>query len=239
VLRCFLPAPREDSVHTSMQRLPAASPLLAGTANGSRLPDITFRMLDLKYHTVPAEHLARTTLRRLEETGLPSTAFGRLAGRHVTLTGCVVLTEVAQSSVPPALGGTADVFVASPSTSTLLGRAVPLSPLRGASLGVRAAPAPWLSPGAGPPGTPPPSGRGSGLPSPSSAERERLDRAMANLLAAARDDEEALARAGAAEDAARATRAALVAPGLPEPDPRRSMRRSRAMSAAGLTEPSR
>ena len=35
------------------------------------------------------------------------------------------------------------------------------------------------------------------------------------------------------------TRAALVAPGLPEPDPRRSMRRSRAMSAAGLTEPSR
>jgi hypothetical protein len=38
------------------QRLPAATTLPAGTAAGSHLPDITFRMLDLKYHTVPAEH---------------------------------------------------------------------------------------------------------------------------------------------------------------------------------------
>ena len=111
-----------------MQRLPAATSLPAGTAAGSRLPDITFRMLDLKYHTVPAEHLARTTLRRLEETGLPASAFGRLAGRRVTLTGCVALTEVAKSSVPPALGGHADVFVFSPSTSSAhLGLAVPLA----------------------------------------------------------------------------------------------------------------
>ena len=124
-----------------MQRLPAATTLPAGTAAGSRLPDITFRMLDLKYHTVPAEHLARTTLRRLEETGLPASAFGRLVGRRMTLTGCVALTEVAKSSVPPALGGHADVFfVSSPSTSALLERAVPRSPLHGASLGARSAP---------------------------------------------------------------------------------------------------
>ena len=146
------------------------------------MPDITFRMLDLKYHTVPAEHLARTTLRRLEETGLPASAFGRLEGRRVTLTGCVALTEVAKSSVPPALGGHADVFVSSPSTSTLLERAVPRSPLRGESLGARSAPSAWRSPGVGPPGSPPPSMRGSGVPSPSSAEKERVSAEMAALM---------------------------------------------------------
>ena len=53
----------------------------------------------------------------------------------------------------------------------------------------------------GPPGSPPPSMRGSGVPSPPSAEKERVSLEMVALMAEKQADAGALARAEAAEGA--------------------------------------
>ena len=169
-------------------------------------------MLGLKYHTVSVEKLSRYTINKISETGIPAAALGRVVGRHVTLTGCVTLPELALSTVPPALGGHAAVFATSPSTAELLARAVALSPRRGASLG--SAGSAWRTPllGAGSRGdhrspSPPRSGGGGG--GPPSAEKARVFRELADLNERAVQEEAALARAEAAEAAAVAARADL------------------------------
>ena len=85
-----------------MQRLPAAPTLPAGTAAGSRLPDITFRPLDLKYHTVPAEHLARTTASTSSSGPLGSAEPRRDQLDHVQPLDIVVGASAAPSSSGPA-----------------------------------------------------------------------------------------------------------------------------------------
>ena len=87
--------------------------------------------VSLRYHSIPIERLAGVTTRRLAEAGLPASCLGRLDGRRVTLTGCVVLPPYARGSLPPGLGGDALDFAASASTADLIDKAVQRSPLRG------------------------------------------------------------------------------------------------------------
>ena len=173
----------------------------------------------MPYHTVPAESLAKRTVQRLVECGIPRAALGRVAGKRVTLTGCVSLTSQAYATLPPALGGSADIFRISHTTSTLLERAIARTPLRGESLGLRAAPStPFRTPSA--PGRSSPRND-----EPSSADRIRAHRA-------ALDHAEATAEAERAELAAatalRAQEAELAAR-------RRASLRSNSGGAGGPT----
>jgi hypothetical protein len=68
-----------------------------------RLSDSSLRTVAIPYHTVPIENLAALTSRKLEESGVPLDAQGRLVGSRVTLIGCVQLTPFARATVPPAL----------------------------------------------------------------------------------------------------------------------------------------
>ena len=194
-----------------MHRPPAASNA-AGAAAGPRAPELIFRLLGLKYHTVSVEKLSRYTINKITETGIPAAALGHVVGRRVTLTGCVTLPELALSTVPPALGGHAEVFATSPPTAELLARAVARSPRRGASLG--SAGSAWRTPllGVGPRGghrTPSPPRSGGGGAAPTSAEKARVLRELADLTERAAQEEASLARAEAAEAAAVAARADL------------------------------
>ena len=156
--------------------------------------------MTLKYHSVPAENLAKLTIRRLKESGVPHYALGTVLNGRVTLQGVVApaLCARARASLPPALGGGAEVFETSALTRSLLERAVPKSPQRGESLGLRTPPRRTSQEGS-------PTPRGT----PSSAEKVRLLREIATVSERAEALAASVAEAEAAASAALASRTAL------------------------------
>ena len=193
--------------HTMSRPQQASSPV-AGTATGSTA-DTSLRPVDLKYHAVPAELLAKLTLRRLAEAGVPTPAMGRLRDKRVTLTGSIMLSSHARETLPPALGGHAEVFDVSLQTSLFLERAVAQSPQRGASLGLPPArdASPWHTPPRGGGGGG--GGAGSDGPLVPSPDTRPLLHAMQRSADQAAACDAAAARAGEAVRMAELTRTAL------------------------------
>jgi hypothetical protein len=92
-------------------------------------------------------NLAALTSRKLEESGVPLDALGRLVGSRMTLTGCVQVTPFARATVLPALGGDAEMFAVSLTTESLLRGAVSLEEMKeaiGRSVEVQLIDPKWL-----------------------------------------------------------------------------------------------
>ena len=99
-----------------LRGLSSASPAAAGSHHGSIIPSVAYKTLSFPYHTVSAESLAKRTAQRLIECGIPRAVLARCVGKRVTLPGCVSLNAQGYATLPPALGGYADHFHASPAT---------------------------------------------------------------------------------------------------------------------------
>ena len=106
-----------------------ASPSYAASAGPNR--DVTtpsLRDVTIKYHSLPGDRLLRQTRLDLVSAGIPEPALGSLAGRVITLTSCIELSDAALSSLPPVLGGGSSHFRASPATAVMVAHAFPMSP---------------------------------------------------------------------------------------------------------------
>ena len=66
--------------------------------------------VSIKYHSLPGDRLLRQTRLDLVSAGIPESALGSFEGRTLTLGHCVVLTDAALDSLPPALGGGSESF---------------------------------------------------------------------------------------------------------------------------------
>ena len=174
-----------------------SSRVISDPSNGRLSLEPALFPVSLRYHSIPIERLAEVTTRRLVEAGLPASCLGRLQGRRVTLTGCVVLPSFARGALPPGLGGDALDFAASASTADLIDRAVRRSPLRGRVPSTPVIPAP----GAGGWGGGVGGGGAEGEPSPPSAAARRVRRELVT-------EEEELEREEARFDDAHALEAA-------------------------------
>jgi hypothetical protein len=81
--------------------------LVSGAPAGAPT-DVTtpaLRSVSIKYHTLPGDRLLRQTRLDLVSAGVPESALGTLAGRTLSLSACIELTDAALGTLPPALGG--------------------------------------------------------------------------------------------------------------------------------------
>jgi len=183
----------------------SSSAALAGAPRDLTSPAL--RTVNLKFHTVPGDRLSRLTRQDLVSAGVPETTLGTWHERVFSLTPCIELSGSARASLPPALGGSATSFSASPATADmvdLVSAQSPSSPCLARSLFADQAPAPR---------------------SPPSAQERRAGLAEAvQAFTAAADADAAAAAAAVAEGAARATLAVATA--------RRSARLARADAGA-------
>ena len=189
--------------HPRVTSLPPGVPTSSAVA--TNMLTSSHPMVSLNYHAVPRSRLSEQTIAGLISAGVPQHALGTRSGATFALTGCVELTALARDHLPPALGGLARTFNASPATADLVARAYPRSP--GASPEVART---LFSP----PGSPGRTPLGPGTP-PSSADRCATLRALAASLGAAEASAAVAATAAAASTAAQTALAAL---------PRRSSR---------------
>jgi hypothetical protein len=82
----------------------------------------------MKHHSMPGDHLLRQTRLDLVSAGIPESALGTFEGRTLKLGPCIVLTDAALDSLPPALGGGTESFKPTARTADMLARALPLTP---------------------------------------------------------------------------------------------------------------